>query len=140
MTGAGPAPPERPTAIGERKITVDLDNADPFDLYRAWSVLADAGAYDIEGRVSASGEGCHVRGWVGADDVDEAGVEALRLSAGDHPRRTQMDREHAAKPPQILFGSKPGGRAGPWHSNPFDAARELRARSHRYGIDSWGPL
>jgi hypothetical protein len=137
MSGYAPPPPARETATGEHPVTLDLDDADPLDLFRAVSRLRGAGAYGVEARVSASGEGFHVRGWLDADEADEGTVERLRLAAGDHPRRTRFDREHHIKPQQVLFASKPGGEAGPWHANPFDAAAELRARSDRYGLAGW---
>lgn len=130
-TGAAPEPPERPTAIGERVVTVDLDDADKLDLLRAWHTLDDAGAYDIEARTSSSGEGFHVRGWIDDDDADELDIETIRLAAGDHPRRTFMDRDHTHKPSQVVFTRKGDAEAGPWHSDPWDAADELVLRSDR---------
>lgn len=124
--------PDDPAPRGERVVTVDLDDATPLDLYRSWSMLADAGAYDLEARVSSSGEGFHVRGWVDAEAVDAEGVEQLRYVAGDHPRRTYMDRTHVLKPSNVTFTRKPGGDAGPWHPDPFAAADELRKRSDRH--------
>lgn len=138
MTGYAPDPPEREAYTGERRVTLDLDDADPFDLYRAWSTLADAGCYDIEARVSAGGEGFHVRGWLDADDADEAAVETLRYTAGDHPRRVRMDRRHHVKPGQVLFTRKWDGEATPWRSDPWVVADELRQTSDRFGLDAWG--
>lgn len=135
--GAGPDPPDRDTWTGERRVTLDLDDATPLDLYRAWQTLADAGAYDLRARVSAGGEGFHVRGFVDADAVSESGVEALRHTAGDHPRRIEMDRTHANKPPQVLFSAKPKGKAGLWRETPEQAIRDLRIRSERYGLERW---
>jgi len=130
-SGYAPDPPARDSWTGERRVTVDLDDAVPFDLYRAWFRLRDAGAYEVEARVSSSGEGFHVRAWFDAEAVDEAAVEDLRYGAGDHPRRVRMDREHHIKPGQVLFTRKGDGEAGPWHSDPWEAADNLRRRSRR---------
>lgn len=125
-------PPAEPELAGdERVVTIDLDDATPLDVLRAAAELRSAGCYDVEARVSSSGEGAHVKAWIGADAIDEAGVERLRIGAGDHAKRTELDREHRVKPPQILFTRKPDGEAGPW-TTPVDAARELVARSERY--------
>lgn len=137
MSGYAPPPPERESWTGERRVTVDLDDARPFDVARAWYCLRDAGAHEIEARVSASGEGFHVRAWFDADDVDGLDVERLRYAVGDHPRRVEMDRAHNVKPGQVLFTRKPSGEAGPWHADPWDAADELLARSGRFGLDAW---
>lgn len=137
MSGVGHPPPERPVHGDRRLVTVDLDDAVPLDAYRAVATLRDAGAGDVEVRVSSSGEGFHVRGWVDADEFDAEGVERLRLAAGDHPKRTMLDRTHRLKPPQMLFTRKPGREAGPWHDDPAPAAAELRRRSDRYGLAGW---
>lgn len=131
-TGAGPEPPEREAWTGEYRVTVDLDDADPLDVVRTWHGLTDAGAYDVEARVSASGEGFHVRAWVDADEWDEQTVECMRLAVGDHPRRVWMDREHVHKPAQVLFSRKPTGEAGPWRPTPWRAAQDLQRRSDRH--------
>jgi hypothetical protein len=96
-------PTERFEGADDRPVTVDLDGCSAVDVHRAFSVLRRAGADGIEGRVSQSGEGAHVRGWVCADEWSPAGVERLRLRAGDHSRRTRLDRTHKRKPPQVLF-------------------------------------
>ena len=137
MTGHGPDPPERPSWTGERRVTVDLDDCRPIDLIRSWQTLDQAGAHEIEARVSASGEGCHVRAWFNSDDLDPAGVEVLRYQAGDHPRRVRMDRDHHVKPGQILFSRKPGGQAGPWHTDLWTAVDDLTGSSDRYGFGPW---
>lgn len=142
MTRTGAAPPttfRRDSYTGERRVTVDLDEAEPLDATRAFFGLRRAGAHEVEVRVSSSGEGFHVRAWFDADDVTALDVETLRLSAGDHPRRTFMDRDHQLKPQQVLFTRKGDGDAGPWHTDPFDAADELRARSDRFGLSRWSP-
>lgn len=125
----------------ERAVTVDLDDAEPLDVYRAVSVLRRAGAVDVEARVSAGGEGFHVRGFVDAEAFDGGDVETLRYLAGDHPRRTYMDRTHALKPSNITFGRKDGGEreAGVWRSDAFLAADDLRRRSERFGPSGWSP-
>jgi hypothetical protein len=140
MTGHVAREPEgqRTGGTGERRVTVDLDDAVPLDLYRAWSVLEDAGCYDLAARVSSGGEGFHVRGWVDADDLDAEQVERVRYLAGDHPRRVRMDRLHRSKPQQVLFTRKGDAEAGPWHTDPWEAADDLRRRSSR-GPWSGGP-
>jgi len=130
MSGAGPeARFRRESWTGERRVTCDLDDAVPVDLYRAVYGLRSAGAYDVEVRVSASGDGAHVRGWFRDEDVTADEVEQLRLAHGDHPRRADMDRTHNAKPHQILFSRKPSGEAGPWRSDPDLAVDELIRRA-----------
>ena len=121
---------------GELRVTADLDDARPFDVVRAVSVFRDAGLYDIEARVSSSGEGFHVRAWGPAEMSDRA-VERLRRTAGDHAARIDWDATHATKPTQILFSRKPGGEAGPWRSDPWDAVDDLLRRSQRH--DSGDP-
>jgi len=132
MSGAGPAPPSRPSWTGERRVTLDLDDARPLDLVRAVYGLRDAGAHEVEARVSASGEGAHVRAWFDADEVDEARVERLRLAHGDHVRRTDMDREHHIKPGQVLFTYKGDAEAGPWRHDLDRVVDDLRRRSDRF--------
>lgn len=135
MSGAGPAPPKRPSVTGDRRVTVDLDEATPLDLWRSWRELDLAGCYEIRARVSSGGEGFHLRAFIDADRADESDVEQIRLIAGDHPRRAAMDRRHAAKPPQVLFSSKPGGEASQWYRRPENAVRALCRRSERFGPD-----
>lgn len=130
MTGAGPGTSfTRDSWTGERRVTCDLDDANPLDIVRAVHGLRDAGAHDVEARVSASGNGAHVRAWFADDDVSAERVEQLRLAHGDHPRRTMMDRDHTAKPQQVLFTRKPSGDAGPWRRDPWLVVDELRRRS-----------
>lgn len=133
---AGPEPPDLPPSYtGERRVTVDLDDARPFDAARAHYRLRDAGAHEIESRVSSGGEGFHVRAWFDADKLDAAAVETLRLLAGDHPRRTMMDRTHADKPQQVLFTRKGDDEAGDWHTDPWDAVDDFLRRSCRFDTD-----
>lgn len=127
----------RDDGLEERKVTVDLDDADPFDAVRAWSELERAGCVDIEARVSSGGEGFHVRGFVDADLLDAADVEALRYRAGDHPRRTYMDRTHVLKPTNVVFTRKGDREAGPWRSDVWAAVDDLRRRSERFGPAGW---
>lgn len=130
MTGAGPTTAfRRPSWTGERRVTIDLDDARPIDVQRAYYGLRAAGAHDVEARVSASGNGAHVRAWFDADDVDAEAVERLRLTYGDHARRTWMDRDHKSKPQQVLFTRKPGGEAGPWRRDVGLVTDELRRRA-----------
>lgn len=129
--------PDRDSWTGERRVTVDLDDSRPFDVCRTWKYLEAAGAHEIEARVSAGGEGFHVRAWFEADDVDKVAVERLRLGAGDHPRRVRMDRKHHVKPGQVLFTRKHDGEAGPWRESPWRAADDLLRRSERF--DSTDP-
>lgn len=131
---SGAAPPtsfRRPSYTGERRVTVDLDDARPLDAARAFYQLRNAGAHEIDVRVSAGGEGFHVRAWFDAADVTALDVENLRLGAGDHPRRTFMDRDHKAKPQQVLFTRKVDAEAGPWRSDPWRAVDDFYARSDR---------
>ena len=130
MSGAGPSTSfTRPSWTGERRVTCDIDDARPVDVYQAKYGLQDAGAHEVELRVSASGNGIHVRAWFDADDVTAEDVETLRLSHHDHARRTYMDREHHAKPQQVLFTSKGDRRAGPWRTDPHLVIDELRRRA-----------
>jgi hypothetical protein len=123
---------------GERRVTVDLDDAGPFEVVRAWSVLERAGAVEIAARVSSGGEGFHVRAFL--PDATAADEERVRREAGDHPRRTDMDRRHALKPRNITFSAKGGLEAGPWRDDPHDAAADLRRRSERFGPGrGWSP-
>ena len=130
MTGAGPEISfARESWTGERRVTCDLDDARPLEVVAAVRGLHDAGAHDVESRVSASGNGAHVRAWFDADEVDAEAVETLRLAHGDHPRRTWMDREHTHKPQQVLFSRKPGGDAGPWRRDVWLTVDELQRRA-----------
>lgn len=121
-TGTGPGVRfPRESVTGERRVTIDIDDADALDVVRTWHNLRAAGGYDIEARVSQSGEGFHVRAWFREGDVDALDVETMRLTFGDHARRTWMDREHTSKPQQVLFTG-----ASEWVGDPFVAADEKR--------------
>jgi hypothetical protein len=121
----GPAavdpPTERFQNADYRPVTIDLDDCSAVDVFRSFSVLRRAGADGVEGRVSQSGSGAHVRGWVCAAEFSPADVERLRLRAGDHSRRTRLDRTHKRKPPQVLFAG-----ASDWFSDPEALCRELQ--------------
>lgn len=127
---------------GQRRVTLDLDDADPIDASRAYHGLMDAGAGDVEIRVSSSGEGFHVRAWFDRGELEDDGVERLRRLFGDDERRIELDRTHNIKPDQMLFTSKPNrdASAGPWHTDPFAAGDELRKRSDRFGYSGWSPV
>jgi len=116
---------------GELRVTADIDDARPFGVIRAWSVFEDAGAYDIQARVSAGGDGFHVRGFMDCDTSDAA-VDVIRREAGDDPRRVDWDATHHSKPTQILFTAKPSGEAEPWRSEPWRAVDDLLRRSSRF--------
>lgn len=129
-TGAGPPIDfARESWTGERRVTCDLDDVDELDVLGAFHGLRDAGAHEVEARVSASGDGVHIRAWFDADSVDAEAVETLRLAHGDHPRRTWMDREHEHKPQQVLFTAKGRQRAGPWRTDVWLVIDELQRRS-----------
>jgi len=114
-------PTERFGNAEYRPVTIDLDDCTPVDVHKAFSALRRAGADGVEGRVSQSGSGAHVRGWVCAEAFSAADVERLRLRARDHSRRTRLDRTHKRKPPQVLFEG-----ASEWFSDPEAVCRELR--------------
>jgi len=114
-------PTERFEGADDRPVTVDLDDCDCIDVHRSFRVLERADADGVEGRVSQSGAGAHVRGWVCAAEFSPADVEALRLRAGDHARRTRLDRTHKRKPPQVLFAG-----ASEWFADPEAVCRELQ--------------
>jgi len=114
-------PTERFEGADYRPVTVDLDGCNFTDVHRSFSVLRRAGAEHIEGRVSQSGSGAHVRAWVPAGEWTPADLEALRLRAGDHSRRTRLDRTHKRKPPQVLFAG-----ASEWFADPEAVCRELQ--------------
>jgi len=124
-TTCGPSavdpPTERFDGAQYRPVTIDLDDCSAVDVHTAFSALRAADADGIEGRVSQSGEGAHVRGWVCAEGFSPADVERLRLRAGDHSRRTRLDRTHKRKPPQVLFQG-----ASDWFSDPEAVCRELQ--------------
>jgi hypothetical protein len=124
-TTCGPSAVDPPTERFEeadyRPATVDLDDCDCIDVHRSFRVLERADAKGIEGRVSQSGTGAHVRGWVCAEGFSPADVERLRLRAGDHSRRTRLDRTHKRKPPQVLFAG-----ASEWFADPEAVCRELQ--------------
>jgi hypothetical protein len=121
----------RQSYTGERRVTADLDDCRPIDVTRAVHRLRAAGAHEVEARVSASGNGAHVRAWFREESITPAGVDALRRDVGDHPRRTDMDLTHDAKPQQVLFTSKGDARAGPWRSGSavWLVADELKRRA-----------
>jgi len=129
MTAHAPIEFTRPSWTGERRVTCDIDDARRIDVLRAYYGLRSAGAHEVEVRVSASGNGVHIRAWFDDADVTAADVERLRLAHGDHVRRTDMDREHRSKPQQVLFTSKGDRRAGPWRDEPELAIQELERRA-----------
>lgn len=133
MSGAGPDPVPLPESwTGERRVTADLDDARPFDAVRAVYTLRDAGAHEVEARVSSSGEGFHVRAWFDAADLDARDVRTLRRLAGDHAVRIDLDETHSRKPRQVLFTSKGDAEAGAWRSDPWRAVDDLLRRSGRH--------
>jgi len=119
----------RDSWTGERRVTCDIDDSRRMDVLRAYYGLKAAGAHQVETRVSASGNGVHIRAWFDDADVTAADVERMRLTFGDHVRRTDMDREHRSKPQQVLFTSKGDRRAGPWRNEPELAIQELERRA-----------
>jgi len=120
-----------------RRVTADIDDAVPFDVVRGWRVFASEGVREIHGRVSAGGEGVHVRGVV---DADAAAVKEIRYASGDHARRTYMDRTHALKPTNITFTRKPDGEAGPWRADVWAVVDDLTQSSARFGPGAgWCP-
>jgi len=120
--------------VRTRCVSIDLDDADQLDIIKAWRALDESGVDGIEGRVSSGGEGAHIRGWI---DADAETVETIRYMAGDHARRTYMDRTHVLKPTNILFTHKGDQSAGEWRADPWEVADDLRRRSERFGPAGW---
>jgi hypothetical protein len=94
------------------RVTLDLDDPHPVEVQRAWYRLRDAGVERVQGRVSSSGDGVHLRAF-GYDGGREA-CDRLRRDAGDHGVRVEYDNVYGRKPRQILFDSKGDNDAGPW--------------------------
>jgi hypothetical protein len=111
---------------GERRVTIDLDDADPLGVLKSWRRLAEAGGYDVEGRVSQSGEGVHIRAWFDAEEIDGVAIETLRMAAGDDRTRIDYDRRHDSKPQQVLFEG-----ATPWRADVWAVVDDLRRESSR---------
>jgi len=96
------------------RATLDLDDPAEIDVISAWNRLKNHGDGRVFGRISASGEGIHLK----VHKCDPEQVREIRRRLGDDQKRRDMDAESELKPAQILFSSKPGDKsAGEWTTN-----------------------
>jgi len=106
------------------RATIDLDDPTLLDILKAWNRLSRHGDEEVYGRVSSSGKGVHLK----VHGCDEETVERLRRLCGDDAKRRRFDRETDLKPNQILFSSKPTGKAGTWTTDRKHVMAEYRRR------------
>lgn len=92
------------------RITIDLDNPSILEIQQTWHQLSRHG--EVDGRLSSSGSGCHLR--VFAGDMSKSENLKLRRIYGDDEKRIEYDMERRHKPFQVLFDRKNGETAGEW--------------------------
>lgn len=103
-------------------VTIDLDMADPLDIYKAWFNLLDLGADSIKGRVSSGGNGVHLKAYGFGTEWPHY---KIREMIGDDPMRIEKDRQKPWRPKGVLFDSKGDNQAGGWVDDPFSLVEEL---------------
>lgn len=95
-----------------RYVTVDLDFPTVLQITTVWNRM-EKDCEIVQGRVSSSGNGVHLRGT--EPPTNDSVAEQLRRIYGDDPKRIQFDIERDNRPSQVLFDSKRGKDAGEWY-------------------------
>jgi len=103
------------------RVTTDLDDPTRFDIVQSWHRLENI-SERIEGRISSSGNGIHMRGF--GVETDDGLAERYRRICGDDPFRIYLDKKMYWRPSQVLYDEKDGKRSGSW----VDTLTELLAR------------
>lgn len=97
-------------------ITVDLDMPGRFSITQAWHRVRRNGTGRVEGRVSASGTGVHIRDTrILPAEVPEN--HRVRRHCGDDPKRTNEEAKRSIQRKQVLWDTKGNQEAGPWVSS-----------------------
>ncbi len=117
------------------RVTIDIDSYDEdFELtaVRAYHNLERLTDYDVEVRISSSGEGIHLVGWFSERLSDEE-KRAMRRSLSDDARRIELDslpswhRSRAVN--NVLWSEKGGGSEDEDFDDIHDALDHIRMRS-----------
>lgn len=114
------------------RITLDLDDPTVFEVVRSWHRLDSFGRTEVEGRVSSSGNGVHLKVHGSRRPTDK--IDTIRRTLGDDGKRVDIDRDPSEQSPrQVLFGSKPsaGQSAGEWTDDLRQLLRQLHPPRHQ---------
>lgn len=102
------------TPIKTRYVTIDLDRPSRLQITAVWYNLLYSRPMSLEGRLSSSGEGVHIRATYHKPLTDRQSLNVRRALGDDHQRIHYDETRPEAKPSQILFDTKNGKTAGQW--------------------------
>lgn len=109
-------------------VTVDLDKPTRLDIVSAWynvkSIDPDG---NVQGRISSSGEGVHIRSRPVAPFPVPIN-ETERRVCGDDPKRVDIDKENTIESNQVLWDTKYGKEAGEWTTDVNHLVKEYQKR------------
>lgn len=112
-------------------ISIDLDEPTVMRVVSSWHSLDKLG--EVQGRVSSSGNGVHLKCF--NHGLSEDKITVVRHRLGDDKRRIALDQNSEIKPDQIAFTDKldletgKWGEAGPWHEDMEMLITDYRFRS-----------
>jgi hypothetical protein len=94
-------------------VTVDLDWPSRLEIIKSWHRVADMSDAGVEGRVSSSGTGVHIR--TAETPVYPTPIaERKRRHAGDDPTRIDGDVSNTLQSNQVLYDCKGESEAREW--------------------------
>ena len=102
------------TPIKTQFVTIDLDRPSRLQITAVWYNLRYSRPMSLEGRISSSGEGVHIRATYHTPLTDRQSLNIRRALGDDHQRIHYDETRPEAKPSQILFDIKRGRAAGEW--------------------------
>ena len=102
------------TPIKTQFVTIDLDRPSRLQITAVWYNLRYSRPMSLEGRLSSSGEGVHIRATYHKPLTDRQSLNVRRALGDDHQRIHYDETRPEAKPSQILFDTKNGKTAGQW--------------------------
>jgi hypothetical protein len=102
------------TPIKTQFVTIDLDRPSRLQITAVWYNLRYSRPMSLEGRISSSGEGVHIRATYHKPLTDRQSLNIRRALGDDHQRIYYDETRPEAKPSQILFDTKNGKTAGQW--------------------------
>lgn len=102
------------TPTKTQHVTIDLDRPSRLQITSTWYNLRYSRPMSLEGRISSSGEGVHIRATYHTPLTDRQSLNIRRALGDDHQRIHYDETRPDAKPSQILFDKKNGKTAGQW--------------------------